>query len=66
MIERPSEERLEKIRRLILNPRPGSKVEAAIKSGVDLMELYENLKLSPTERIEKLQRKIRETEKQTE
>ena len=62
MIERPSKERLKKIRKIILNPRPGSKVDAAIKAGVDLIEVYENLKLTPTERVEKLQRKIREIE----
>ena len=55
---------MEKIRELIENPRPGSKVEAAIKAGVDLTELLENLKLTPTERIEKMQRKMRELERE--
>ena len=63
MIERLSKERLEKIRQLIMNPRPESKVAAAKEAGVDLMELLENLKLTPTERVEKLQRKMTEAER---
>ena len=66
MIERLSKERLEKIRQLITNPRPGSKVVAAKEAGVDLMELLENLKLTPTERVEKLQRKMAEAEREKE
>ena len=66
MIERLSEERLEKIRQLFENPPPGSKTAAAKEAGVDLMELFENLKLTPTERVEKLQRKIRELEREKE
>ena len=63
MIERLSKKRLEKIRQLIMNPRPESKVAAAKEAGVDLMELLENLKLTPTERVEKLQRKMTEAER---
>lgn len=62
MIEKLDEERLEKIRQLIMNPRPGSKVAAALEAGVDFTEMLENLKLTPTERIEKLQRKINKLE----
>ena len=62
MIERLSEERIEKIRQLIANPLPGSKVAAALEAGVNFTEMLENLKLTPTERIEKLQRKINELE----
>lgn len=58
MIEKISEERLEKIRRLIMNPPPGSRIAAAAEAGVDFTEMLENLKLTPTERVEKFQRKI--------
>ena len=62
MIEKLNEERLGKIRQLIANPRPGSKVAAALEAGVDFTEMLENLKLTQTERVEKLQRKINELE----
>ena len=62
MIGKLSEERLEKFRRMIANPPPGSKVAAGLEAGVDFTEMLENLKLTPTERIEKLQRKINELE----
>lgn len=39
----------------LLNPRPGSKVEAAQKFGIDLTLNVENLKLTPTQRVMKLQ-----------
>ncbi len=42
----------------MLNPRPGSKAAAAKEAGVDLEELLENLKLTPTQRLEKLQKTI--------
>ena len=50
MIERLSEERLKKIQQLILNPRPGSKVAAAIEFGIDLTLTYGQLKKTPQER----------------
>jgi hypothetical protein len=62
MTEKFSEERIEKFRQMIANPAPGSKVAAALEAGVDFTEMLENLKLTPTERIEKLQRKINELE----
>ncbi len=46
----------------LLNPKPGSKIAAAKEAGVDLNELLENLKLTPTQRVEKLQRKMYELE----
>ena len=62
MIERLSEERLEKNRQFITNPPLGSKVAAVLEAGVDFTEMLENLKLTPTQRIEKLQLKINELE----
>ena len=38
---------------LITSPPPGSKLAAAKEWGVDLTLLYENLKLTPTERARK-------------
>ncbi len=48
-----------KVEEWLLNPPPGSKVAAAKEFGVNLEALIENLKLTPTERLEKLQRKMR-------
>ena len=59
MIERPSEERLEKIRRLILNPRPGSKVAAATDFGIDLTLTLGQLRKTPQERVDDLQKAMR-------
>ena len=63
MIERLSEERLEKIRQLILNPRPGSKVAAAIELGIDLNLMFEQLKKTPQQRVEDAQNAMRNLEK---
>ena len=41
-----------------LNPPPGSAAERAAKSGVDLKELLENLRLTPEERLRKLEARI--------
>jgi hypothetical protein len=41
-----------------LNPPPGSAAERAAKLGVDLKELLENLRLTPEERIRKLEARI--------
>jgi hypothetical protein len=38
---------------LIHNPPPGSKLAAAKEFGIDLTLLFENLKLTPTERLGK-------------
>lgn len=40
----------------LLNPKPGSKVAAAKEYGIDLTLLVENLKLTPTERVLKMQK----------
>ena len=39
----------------LLNPRPGSKIAAARDFGIDLTLIVENLRLSPEQRIQKLQ-----------
>ena len=40
---------------LIHNPPPGSALAAAKEFGIDLTLLYENLKLTPTERARKFE-----------
>ena len=62
MIERLSEERLEKIRQLILNPRPGSKVAAAAEFGIDLTLTFGQLRKTPQERVEDQQSAMRSLE----
>jgi hypothetical protein len=39
----------------LLDPKPGGRIAAASEYGIDLTLLVENLRLSPEERIEKLQ-----------
>lgn len=65
MIERPSKERLEKIRQLILNPRPGSKVAAATEFGIDLTLTLGQLRKTPQERVDDLQSAMRGLEEFT-
>ncbi|HEY0461245.1 MAG TPA: hypothetical protein VGC97_19065 [Pyrinomonadaceae bacterium] len=62
MIERLSEKRLEKIRQLIMNPRPGSKVAAAKEFGIDLTLTLGQLKKTPQERVEYAQSAMRSLE----
>lgn len=59
MIEKLSEERLEKIRRLIVNPRPGSKVAAAQEFGIDLTLTLGQLRKTPQERLDDQQSAMR-------
>ena len=42
----------------LLNPKPGSKIAAAKEAGVDLNKLLENLRLTPTQRLEQLQQEM--------
>ena len=42
----------------LLNPRPGSKIAEARDFGIDLALLVENLRLTPEDRLEKLQRAV--------
>ena len=62
MIERLSEERLERIRQLIMNPRPGSKVAAATEFGIDLTLTFGQLKKTPQERVDYAQSAMRSLE----
>lgn len=39
----------------LLNPRPGSKIAEARDYGIDLTLIVENLRLTPQQRLEKLQ-----------
>lgn len=59
MIEKLGEERLEKIRQLIMNPRPGSKVAAAKEFGIDLTLTLGQLRKIPQERVENQQSAMR-------
>lgn len=43
----------------LLNPRPGSKIEAAKEFGIDLTLLVENLRLTPDQRVRNLQKSMR-------
>ncbi len=68
-MEKLSEERLEKIRQLIENPRPGSKVAHAKEFGIDLTLTFGQLKKTPQERVEYQQsamRSLEEFKRQTE
>ncbi len=62
MMEKLSKERLEKIRRLIVNPRPGSKVVAATEFGIDLTLTLGQLRKTPQERVEHQQSAMRSLE----
>lgn len=61
-MEKLSEERLEKIRELIMNPRPGSKVAAAKEFGIDLTLTFGQLKKTPQERVDYQQSAMRSLE----
>lgn len=39
----------------LLNPRPGSKIAEAVRYGLDLTLVVENLRRTPQERLERLQ-----------
>ncbi len=62
MIERLSKERLEKIRQMIVNPRPGSKVAEALEFGIDLTLTLGQLRKTPQERVEYQQSAMRSLE----
>ncbi len=47
-----------------LNPKPGNKIARAKELKVDLNKLAENLRLTPTQRIQKLQEGIYRIEKE--
>jgi len=56
-------EEFERAAEKLRNPAPGSKIEAAQKYGIDLTLLIEQLRLTPAERAQKLQRASQSAEK---
>jgi len=48
-------QQLARAEELLLNPPPGSRIEAARKYGIDLTLLVEQLRLTPAQRALKLQ-----------
>ena len=57
-----TEERLKKIEELVLNPPPGSKIAAAKEFGIDLTLLLGQLRKTPQERLDDLQKSMRSLE----
>ena len=47
-------EQLARVRRRLLHPAPGSRIEAARKYGIDLTLLISQLRLSPAERARQM------------
>jgi hypothetical protein len=45
----------ERLLEMIRNPKPGSKIAAAKEFGIDLTLTFENLLLTPTERLRQLE-----------
>ena len=43
----------------LLNPKPGSKIAAAKEFGIDLTLLVKNLKFTPEERVNNMQKSMR-------
>lgn len=60
-----SKKQLERIRQLIMNPRPGSKVAAALEFGIDLTLTFGQLKKTPQQRLEDQQSAMRGLEEIT-
>ena len=56
-------EEFERAAQKLRNPVPGSRIEAAQQFGVDLTLLIEQLRLTPEQRLQKLQRASTELEK---
>jgi len=50
----PTPDRLARAEHRLRHPRPGSRIEAAQKFGVDLTLLIEKLRLSPEERVRRM------------
>ena len=57
-----SPEEFARAEEMLRNPRPGSRIEAAQKQGVDLTLLIEQLRLSPAQRVERMEGLLREME----
>jgi hypothetical protein len=49
-------EEFERAAEKLRNPAPGSRIEAAQKYGIDLTLLIEQLRLTPAERVRRLQK----------
>jgi hypothetical protein len=56
-------EQFERARKRLMNPPPGSRMDAARKYGIDLTLLAEQLRLTPAERAQKLERASKALEK---
>jgi len=50
----PTLDRLARAEDRLRHPRPGSRIEAARKFGIDLALLIEKLRLSPAERVRRM------------
>ena len=55
-------ERLRRAEERLLHPAPGSRIEAAQKYGIDLTLLISQLRLTPAQRVDKLERFMSELE----
>jgi hypothetical protein len=55
-------EQMARAERRLRHPAPGSRIEAAMKYGIDLTLLIEQLRLSPAERVRKLEAAATELE----
>ena len=56
-------EEFERAAEKLRNPAPGSRIEAAQKYGIDLTLLIEQLRLTPDERVRKLEAATKSLEK---
>lgn len=54
-LEALTPEEFERARQRLMNPPPGSRIEAAAKFGIDLTLLISQLRLSPAERATRLE-----------
>jgi hypothetical protein len=59
-LRRLDPERLARAEEWLRNPPPGSRAEAARKYGIDLSLVIEQLRLTPLERLRKLERAANE------
>jgi hypothetical protein len=50
-----TQDQLDRVTQRLLSPIPGGKVEAAMRFGIDVSLLLEQLRLSPAERVRRMQ-----------
>ena len=50
-----TDEQVEKVRQMIMNPPPNSKIAAAKEFGIDLTLLLRKLRMTPEQRLDELQ-----------